>query len=45
MTLASRFLSNRAMLFEQAHIEAIARALADEGLTGTEVGHLLRYAK
>ncbi len=30
------------MLFEQAHIDAIARALADDGLTGTEIGHLLR---
>ena len=32
------------MLFEQAHIDAIARALADEGLTGDEIGHLLRVA-
>lgn len=30
------------MLFEQAHIDAIARALADDGLTGDEIGHLLR---
>jgi len=30
------------MLFEQAHLDAIARALADDGLTGTEIGHLLR---
>lgn len=30
------------MMFEQAHVDAIARALADEGLTGTEIGHLLR---
>lgn len=33
------------MLFEQAHIGAIARALADDGLTGTEIGHLLRVCK
>lgn len=30
------------MVFEQAHIDAIARALAEDGLTGTEIGHLLR---
>lgn len=30
------------MLFDQAHVDAIARALADDGLTGTEIGHLLR---
>lgn len=30
------------MLFEQAHVDAIARALADKGLTGTEISHLLR---
>lgn len=33
------------MLFEQAHIDAIAHALADEGLTGSEIGHLLRVCK
>jgi len=30
------------MIFEQAHVDSIARALADDGLTGTEIGHLLR---
>ena len=33
------------MLFEQAHIDAIARALANDGLTGTEIGHLLRVCR
>lgn len=32
------------MLFEQAHLDALARALADDGLTGTEIGHLLRVS-
>ena len=30
------------MLFEQAHLDAIARALADDGLTGSKIGHLLK---
>ncbi|USQ74317.1 TIGR02391 family protein (plasmid) [Roseomonas mucosa] len=30
------------MLFEQVHLDAIARALAEDGLTGAEIGHLLR---
>lgn len=33
------------MLFEQAHLDAIAHALADDGLTGDEIGHLLRVCK
>ncbi len=33
------------MLFEQAHLDSIARALADDGLTGSEIGHLLRVCK
>lgn len=32
-------------MFEQAHLDAIARALADGGLTGSEIGHLLRTCK
>ena len=33
------------MLFEQAHLDAIAHALADDGLTGSEIGHLLRVCR
>lgn len=33
------------MLFEQSHLDSIARALADDGLTGSEIGHLLRICK
>jgi uncharacterized protein (TIGR02391 family) len=33
------------MLFEQSHLDSIAHALADEGLTGSEIGHLLRICK
>jgi uncharacterized protein (TIGR02391 family) len=33
------------MLFEQSHLDAIAHALADDGLTGSEIGHLLRVCR
>jgi uncharacterized protein (TIGR02391 family) len=33
------------MLFEQSHLNAIARALADDGLSGTEIGLMLRACR
>ena len=33
------------MLFEQSHLDAIARALADDGLTGGVIAHFLRQCK
>ena len=35
----------QAMLFKQSHLDSIAHALADDGLTGSEIGHLLRVCK
>lgn len=33
------------MIFEQAHLDALSRALAEDGLTGPEISLLLRYCK
>ena len=38
-------MAHETMLLEQAHLDAIARALADDGLTGSEIAHLLRQCK